>query len=114
MDRSSLTVIEALKASLEAACAHNPNDMEKPAAILWADRDSQWQPVIPRLRRLMPQLLVLGEYEPEHRVGPSIWLRCVIERALESPEIPGETTPMSTCPVSTARRSVPRRPAPTT
>ena len=91
---SPQTVIEALAASLETASAHNPNDAEKPAAILWADPDSQWRAIIPRLRRLIPQLLELGEYEPEHRIGPSIWLRCVVERALESPEIPGGATPI--------------------
>ena len=92
--RSSPTVIEALASSLETASAHNPDDAEKPAAILWADPDSQWRAIIPRLRRLIPQLLELGEYEPEHRIGPSIWLRCVVERALESPEIPGGATPI--------------------
>ena len=84
----SQTVVEALIQSLKSASAHNPNDAAQPAAILWTDRDSQWQPVIPPLRRLMPQLLALGEYEPEQRIGPSIWLRCVIDRALASPEIP--------------------------
>ena len=88
------TVVEAVKASLEAAAAHNPSDAETPAAILWTDRDSQWLPVLPRLRSLMPQLLTLGEYAPENRTGPSIWLRCVVERTLEPPEIPDETTPV--------------------
>ncbi|MCY4451357.1 MAG: BREX-1 system phosphatase PglZ type B [Immundisolibacterales bacterium] len=88
------TVIEALVASLEAASAQNPGDAERPVAILWTDRDSQWLPVLPRLRRLMPQLVTLGEYAPEIRTGPSIWLRCVVERAVESPEIPDEMTPV--------------------
>ena len=91
---SATTVVEAVKASLEAASAHNPSDAERPVAILWTDRDSQWLPVLPRLRGLMPQLFALGEYEPENRTGPSIWLRCVVERALESPEIPDEATPV--------------------
>ena len=59
--RSSPTVIEALASSLETASAHNPDDAEKPAAILWADPDSQWRAIIPPLRRLIPQLLELGE-----------------------------------------------------
>ena len=63
-------------------------------AILWTDRDSQWLPVLPRLRSLMPQLLTLGEYAPDNRTGPSIWLRCVVERTLEPPEFPDETTPV--------------------
>ena len=88
------TVIERLKSSLEAASAHNPNDAKKPAAILWTDGDSHWVPIIPQLRSLTPQLLTLGEYEPEHGIGPAIWLRCVIDRTLEPPEFPGETTPI--------------------
>ena len=42
----------------------------------------------------MPQLLTLGEDAPEDRTGPSIWLRCVVERAVESPAIPDEATPV--------------------
>ena len=88
------TVVERLKASLEATADHNPNDAVQPAAILWTDPDARWQPIIPQLLSLMPQLLVLGEYDPANRSGPSIWLRCVIEGALESPKIPGESTPV--------------------
>ena len=88
------TVIEALAASLEAASAGNPNDAEPPAAVLWTDRDSRWRPVVPRLRTLIPQLLVLGEYDPEERTGPAIWLRCVIDRTLEAPGFPPDTTPI--------------------
>ena len=90
----SQTVVETLIKSLYSASAHNPNDASQPVAVLWTDRDSQWQPVIPSLRRLMPQLLALGTYEPEQRTGPSIWLRCVIDRVLASPEIPTESTPI--------------------
>ena len=37
-------VVEALAASLGAASDGNPNDMERPAAALWTDRDSRWGP----------------------------------------------------------------------
>ncbi len=92
--KSSATVVERLKASLEAASAYNPNDAAPPAAVLWSDRDAQWRPVVAPLRGLMPQLLTLGEYDPERCIGPSIWLRCVIDGGLESPEIPSEATPI--------------------
>ncbi len=88
------TVIEALARSLEGAAKYNPNDVVRPVAILWTDHDSQWQPIIPQLRRLMPQLLTLGEYEPDRRTGPAIWLRSVVDRALEYPKIPAEKTPV--------------------
>lgn len=91
---SGRTVVERLKASLESASAHNPNDAEKPVAVLWTDRDAQWRPILARLRALMPQLLVLGEYQPENRTGPSIWLRCVVDRVLELPGLASDTTPV--------------------
>ena len=91
---SGRTVVERLKASLEAASAHNPNDAEKPVAVLWTDHDSQWRPILARLRVLMPQLLTLGVYEPEDRTGPSIWLRCVVDRVLELPGLASDTTPV--------------------
>ena len=94
MPESSATVVERLKASLEAASAHNPSDAERPVAVLWTDRDSQWRPILARLRALMPQLLTLGEYEPEERTGPSIWLRCVVDRVLEPPGLAGDMTPV--------------------
>ena len=94
MSEHSATVVECLKASIESASAHNPNDAEKPVAVLWTDRDAQWRPVLARLRALMPQLLVLGEYEPENRTGPSIWLRCVVDRVLELRGLADDTTPV--------------------
>ena len=88
------TVVEALAASLSAAAAHDPADLHAPATVLWTDREAQWRPVVPRLRRLLPQLLTLGEYEPDERCGPAIWLRCVIGRALDVPGIAAGTTPI--------------------
>ncbi|HEN46997.1 MAG TPA: BREX-1 system phosphatase PglZ type B, partial [Mizugakiibacter sp.] len=73
---------------------YNSNDAVHPYAILWTDHDSQWQPIIPQLRRLMPQLLTLGEYNPSLRTGPAIWLRTVVDGALEDPKIPDGTTPI--------------------
>ena len=90
----SQTVMEALIHSLRDAAAHNPTDAEKPVAILWTDRDSQWLPIVPCVRELVPELLVFGEYQPEHRTGPAIWLRCAVDRTLGQPEIPREVTPI--------------------
>ena len=94
MAQPSTTVIEALAASLEGAAAHNPDDADKPTAILWSDPDAQWQPIISSLRRFLPQLLELGGYDPNRLRGPSIWLRCVIDGTLDSPVVPAETTPI--------------------
>ncbi len=79
------TLLEAVQASLAAASRHAPGEVA-PSVIVWPDADGQWLTLIPQLQAVMPQLLVLGEYQAEQRKGPAIWLRCVIERAL--PEIP--------------------------
>lgn len=88
------TLLEAIRSSLEGAAKFNPNDATRPAAILWADPDKQWEPIISPLRKLMPQLLTLGEYAPEQRTGPTIWIRCAIERALPDVEIPADIVPV--------------------
>ena len=88
------TVIEALIRSLEIAARYNPNDVVHPHVVLWTDHDSQWRPIIPQLRRLAPQLLTIGDYEPENRTGPAIWLRCVLDGALDDPKLPEEKTPI--------------------
>ena len=48
----------------------------------------------PQLRRLVPQLLTIGDYGPENRTGPAIWLRCVLDGALDDPKVPEEKTPI--------------------
>ena len=88
------SVVEALARSLEAAARYNSNDAEKPDTILWSDQDSQWWPIIPQLRRLMPQLLTMGDYNPEQRTGPAIWLRCVLDGTLDGCGIPEKATPI--------------------
>ena len=70
----TITVIEALRNSLTAAARFNRSDMVAPAAILWTDADSQWKPLVSRLRQLMPELLLWGEYKPDEKTGPAIWL----------------------------------------
>lgn len=49
-----------------------------PAAILWTDKDAAWQSAMPLLKTAMPELLELGDYNPEQRIGPAVWLKCVI------------------------------------
>jgi hypothetical protein len=88
------TVIEQLLRSLSEAARHNPSDVDAPVAILWTDHEGQWLPVIPRLRQLVPQLLTLGEYQPEQRKGPAVWLRTVVDRALPEIEIPEGVVPI--------------------
>ena len=73
------TLLEQVQSSLAGAAQHNPGNVAPPAAILWTDADGQWKPLVRLLRPLMPELLTLGDYNPEESTGPAIWLRCVIE-----------------------------------
>ena len=88
------TVIEALVRSLNSATRCNPNDVVHPCVVLWTDRDSQWHPIISHLRGLVPELLALGDFKPENRTGPAIWLRCVLDGTLDDPRIPEGKTPI--------------------
>ncbi len=91
--KTAVTLLEALQASLAAASRHAPGEVA-PSVIVWPDADGQWQPLIPQLRALMPHLLVLGDYKPEERCGPAIWLRCVIERTLPEVPLPERAVPV--------------------
>ena len=94
MELTGNTVIEALVGSLEAAAKYNSNDVVHPCAVLWTDHDTQWQPIISQLRRLLPQLLTFGEYQPDQRIGPAIWLRSVVDRGLPEFQLPEGVTPI--------------------
>jgi hypothetical protein len=76
------TVLGELLAALQQACAYNRNDQEPPAVLFWTDAERQWEPLLPRLRSVLPHLLALGPYDPATRTGPAIWLRCLLVRVL--------------------------------
>ena len=65
-----------------------------PACVLWPDRDRQWEAVIPLLQAELPELLILGDYAPEKRTGPAIWLRCIIAGFAEDVSLPRDLTPI--------------------
>jgi len=87
------TVLDHLIESLRARDAAI-DGQERPAAILWTDPKGEWRSLVEVLRERLPDLLVLGSYEPERRTGPAIWLRCVIDGALESTELPEGRAPI--------------------
>jgi hypothetical protein len=87
------TIIDAMKSSMEAAL-RVPEGVAEPVAILWTDADGQWRPLIPALQVALPQLYLLGDYNPAARMGPVIWLRCVVDRALPDVALPEGATPV--------------------
>src|SRR5438876_933035 len=98
-NRPGSTLLEAIRQSLAHAARYNPGDVVAPAAVLWTDTDSQWQPMVEQLRGLMPELLTLGDYDAETRTGPAIWLRCVIAPAVRADKFPDLAWPADTVPV---------------
>jgi hypothetical protein len=48
---------------------------------------------MPELQPMMPELFLLGSYEPSKRTGPALWLRCVEARVVEGAPAAG-TTPI--------------------
>lgn len=68
----------ALGMALQSAAKGNSHAATPAAAILWPDKELQWQSALPVLRNLLPGLCVLGDYDPENRSGPAIWLKCAI------------------------------------
>ncbi len=61
-----LTFFDAFLAALGRAADYNKGDQTPPAAVLWTDKDRQWEPLLPRLRAALP-LLTLGPYDPTAR-----------------------------------------------
>ncbi len=89
----NFTVGEKLCESLRDAAASIPGDQAVPCAILWTDPDRQWTGILEDLKSYLPELFVLGSYEPEKRTGPAIWLRCIEGRIIE-PILPTDRTPI--------------------
>lgn len=88
------SLLDAIEVSLAHAGRYNAGDTAKPAAILWTDADTQWQPLIPLLQGRIPQLLVLGDYAPADRRGPAVWLKCVIAGVIPEYRFPDTVVPV--------------------
>ncbi len=73
-----MKLIDHLIQSIRSASVYNSDIQVAPACILWPDPERQWESIIPMLQQNMPELCVLGDYAPERRMGPAIWLRCVL------------------------------------
>lgn len=89
-----MTVLDHLVKALRGTAVFNPDAQVAPACILWPDRDRQWEAVIPVLQAELPELMILGDYVPEKRTGPAIWLRCVIAGRAEDVSLPKDRTPV--------------------
>jgi hypothetical protein len=89
-----MRVVEYLLKAVRDAAVYNPEIQVAPACILWPDRDRQWEAIMPRLQAELPELLILGDYAPDLRVGPAIWLRCVLAGKTTDVELPSDRIPI--------------------
>jgi len=90
---ASATVLDALVEALRAASEYNKQDQAPPAAVLWPDKDLQWESILPSLSAQLP-IFVLGGYAPEQQTGPAYWLRCIIARTIPDECLSGDETPI--------------------
>ena len=89
-----MRILDHLLKKIRSAAVFNPDIQIAPACILWPDSDRQWEAVIPLLQAQMPELLILGDYAPEKRTGPAIWLRCVIAGRTDDVSLPEDRIPI--------------------
>ena len=88
-----MNLLTNLAETIRSAAKVNRSLMVPPAAILWTDADRIWESAIPQLAKQLPELFVLGDYAPELRQGPSIWLKCAVAGKLGT-QLPGGTVPI--------------------
>ena len=89
-----MRVLDHLLKAVRDAAVFNPEVQVAPACILWPDRDRQWEAAIPVLQAELPELMTLGDYAPDKRIGPAIWLRCVIAGKTPEVSLPEDGTPI--------------------
>lgn len=80
MTAKPTTVLAALIARLkEQAKRFNPSIEAAPVVILWTDEKREWEAVLPKIKEALPELFSLGDYKPDERTGPGVWLRMVAD-----------------------------------
>ena len=89
-----MTPFGLLATAIRARASSVPGSQVPPAAILWTDARREWSGALAAARLHIPELLVLGEYSPDDRTGPAIWLRCVVDRTIELPNVPAAHPPI--------------------
>ena len=86
------TVQSQLVASLHAAAKGNTHTAAPAVAVLWPDKERQWEAALPTLKELLPGLFELGAFDPASRSGPAVWLKCAIAGVL--PEVQFQGVPV--------------------
>lgn len=80
------TVNEILEQRIADLEKQGASTLAPPVAIIWTDRHREWGDQIEVLRKSRA-VLTLGEYVPEERTGPAIWIRCMLGRTVEEDKL---------------------------
>lgn len=92
---SPITILDLLVTKLRAESqSYHPGVEEAPVAVLWTDPEGGWRPLLPQLHVLLPELLELGDYLPEKRKGPVIWLKTALAGKIQGLDLPEDLTPI--------------------
>lgn len=76
------TLARSLVVALQAAASGNAHISVPAVAVLWPDKERQWEAALPTLKQLLPGLFELGSYDIDARSGPAVWLKCAIAGVL--------------------------------
>lgn len=76
------TVLDRVASGLDQAASSDGNVFVPPVAILWPDRERQWESAVPALRERR-RVLTLGPQAAVAGTGPAYWLRCVVTGTIE-------------------------------
>lgn len=87
-------IVKKLIQEIRSAAVYNSDAQVAPTCILWPDKEKQWEPVIQTLQKKMEELLIFGDYKPESKTGPAIWLRCLLADRVDKVKISEDKTPI--------------------
>lgn len=79
------TLLDSLAERARKAADFNNATEKPPAIVLWPDGEKRWLPVLPALRKIMPDLWTLGAYQPGDRQGPATWVKWMLGEAPQQP-----------------------------
>src|ERR1700733_3107036 len=81
--RPIASVRDGLLSAVRNAADYNPTDVEAPIAVLWPDADAAWKSALPQLADDV-QLIRLGRYKPDLKIGPATYIRIAAFRLAPS------------------------------
>ena len=76
------TLLDLLVDRIDSARASTAGSMVAPVALLWPDRNREWELLLPVVAQRV-EVLRLGDYRPDAWTGPALWLRCVIAGTID-------------------------------